>query len=135
MAVHERMMDVTDGPEGKADPLCFHYGLSKPTDNRGLFRLVVGEMAAVAERRCGEDDGVRASGFVIDTTSLDKAGILEVRESFGADVIAVIDHEKLCVFHPLHSERARRLAVVTASSSSPATNPNHIVLPIHMQVQ
>jgi hypothetical protein len=57
MAVHERMMDVTDGPGGRADPLCFHYGLSKPTDNRGLFRLVVGEMAAVAERRCGEDDG------------------------------------------------------------------------------
>lgn len=114
MAVHERMMDLADGPAG-ARPLCYHFGHLKPSDNKRLFSLLLTKMAEAAAQRCSEDEGVNSGGCVIDTADLDKAGVLEVQAAFGADVIAVLDHEKL--YNELRSSVPEGVTVVKLAKS------------------
>lgn len=114
MAVLERMMDLAEGATGAAS-LCFHFGHPKPSDNKRLFSLLLDRMAELAQHRCGEDDGVMAGGYVIDTTALDKVGALEVQTAFGADVIAVIDDEKL--YNSLVSTVPKGVTVIKLAKS------------------
>jgi polyribonucleotide 5'-hydroxyl-kinase len=56
-----------------------------------------------------------AGGYVIDTTALDKVGALEVQTAFGADVIAVIDDEKL--YNSLVSTVPKGVTVIKLAKS------------------
>eukprot|EP00041_Stephanoeca_diplocostata_P007121 m.98204 g.98204 ORF g.98204 m.98204 type:complete len:129 (-) comp16740_c1_seq6:147-533(-) len=65
------------------------------SENPRLFTMNVERMASVAEARCAEDARIHASGYIIDTTGLSKDLLLTVQKAFAADVILVIDHERL----------------------------------------
>eukprot|EP00040_Diaphanoeca_grandis_P040724 m.262074 g.262074 ORF g.262074 m.262074 type:complete len:421 (-) comp44279_c0_seq1:117-1379(-) len=94
MTAIDRPGDIWTGFE-QFEPLCFHYGKPQASDNARLYRKLVARMAIVAEERSNKDENIKCAGYIINTNFLPKDLLMDVQIAFKADVIVVIDNERL----------------------------------------
>lgn len=97
-ALLDRPMDVTEGL-ATTTPLVYHYGHVSPEQNTALYKRLVSVLATRLEKRCVIDEKVRTSGYIVNTAGwVDGQGVQllhHVIEALNADVVLVVDHERL----------------------------------------
>jgi len=94
----ERPADPVDGFDLKI-PLVYHFGHTSPNGNLKLYETLITRLADVINAKCDYNKQVNHSGCVINTCGwVTKQGyncILHTAQSFEADVVLVIDNERL----------------------------------------
>eukprot|EP01097_Dermamoeba_algensis_P005002 TRINITY_DN3188_c0_g1_i1.p1 TRINITY_DN3188_c0_g1~~TRINITY_DN3188_c0_g1_i1.p1 ORF type:complete len:423 (-),score=70.73 TRINITY_DN3188_c0_g1_i1:217-1485(-) len=93
-----RPIDYEEGFSSSA-PLVYFYGHLNPTENLKLYKLQISYLARDLNKRAEIHKEIGHSGLIINSCGwVDGAGSDLIRyciESFSADVVLVIDHERL----------------------------------------
>jgi len=80
-------------------PLVYYYGHTSPAKNKEIYTRICAKLADAVQKRCQRNASARHSGVIINTSGwIDGVGqelLLRIAKSFKADVVLVIDHEKL----------------------------------------
>jgi len=80
-------------------PVIYHYGHTKSSDNVKLYELLIQRLAHIFSAKTVLNKEVRESGCIIDTCGWTKGdgykSILDTAREFNADVVLVIDSERL----------------------------------------
>ncbi|XP_039272809.1 polyribonucleotide 5'-hydroxyl-kinase Clp1-like [Styela clava] len=94
----ERPSDPVDGFDTKV-PLVYHFGHTSPNGNLKLYEVLISRIADVFNAKSECNLNVRASGCVINSCGWIKGQgyncILHAAQSFEADVVLVLDNERL----------------------------------------
>eukprot|EP00727_Mastigamoeba_balamuthi_P007363 m51a1_g3247 hypothetical protein (420) ;mRNA; f:140764-142356 len=77
-------------------PVVFFHGHSEPERQPDVLRLLVEKLAEVVRQKMQADPQARCSGVVVNTYgSLDAAALTHTIDAFKAELVAVIEHERL----------------------------------------
>ncbi|XP_078492272.1 polyribonucleotide 5'-hydroxyl-kinase Clp1 [Ciona intestinalis] len=94
----ERPADPVDGFDLKV-PLVYHFGHTAPNGNIKLYETLISRLADVFNAKCDYNKQVKHSGCIINTCGWVKGQgyqcILHTAQSFEADVVLVLDSERL----------------------------------------
>ncbi|CAK8680053.1 polyribonucleotide 5'-hydroxyl-kinase Clp1-like [Clavelina lepadiformis] len=94
----ERPADPVDGFELKV-PLVYHFGHTSPNGNIKLYETLISRLADVFNAKCDYNRLIKHSGCVINTCGWIKGQgyqcLLHAAQSFEADVVIVLDSERL----------------------------------------
>lgn len=82
--------------------MCTRLGHGKIHESSRLFALLVDKVAKAAARRAERDPIVAASGYVVNTSDLDKDMVVSVAAQFEIDVVLVLDNERTSRTHIPH---------------------------------
>jgi polyribonucleotide 5'-hydroxyl-kinase len=107
----QRPPPVTEGIAGcKAAPMVLNYGHTSLDINPALYRVLTQNMDAIVREKMEADPVVKRSGIVVNTCGwVDGLGydlLLYAVKAFRADIVVILDHEKL--FHYLRADLADR---------------------------
>jgi len=90
----DRPLDI-ESRFARCKPLTFHYGHGKINESTRLFTLLVDKLAKAATRRAERDPVVASSGYIVNTSDLDKDMVMSVAAQFEIDVVMVLDNERM----------------------------------------
>lgn len=94
----ERPADPVDGFDTKV-PLVYHFGHTSPNGNLKLYEVLISRIADVFNAKCDCNKLVKYSGCVVNTCGWIKGqgylSLLHSAQSFEADVVLVLDNERL----------------------------------------
>nr|CAB3231681.1 polyribonucleotide 5'-hydroxyl-kinase Clp1 [Phallusia mammillata] len=94
----ERPADPVDGFDLKV-PLVYHFGHTSPNGNIKLYEVLISRLADVFNAKCDFNKQVKHSGCIVNTCGWVKGQgyqcILHTAQSFEADVVLVLDSERL----------------------------------------
>lgn len=94
-AVSVDMPVDVEGGFNSLQTVSYHYGHVTTKYATRLFHLLVSRMAAVCEQRVEQDPVIKSSGHIINCPELDKATTMHAQAELKADVLVVIDNERL----------------------------------------
>lgn len=120
----DKTADIEGGEFAAQAPLVFHYGWTSPDGNKLLYKVLITELSRVVDERAKAIAESRIGGCIINSCGwIDGFGyeaLVHAAEAFKADVILVLDQERLynqlmIAFHPSRVDREVQVVLLPKS--------------------